>query len=404
LATNIRFSYVESESDLEHYCELLRLSFPGEGVDVLGKRLYEHHPEMTARNFFALWDGDRMVATLNLIPQTWSLGGIPLKVAEMGLVGTDPAYRNRGLQRILNAEFDRRTREEGYHLAGLEGIPYFYRQFGFEYAVPLDEWASIPLAKLPEGDASGISPLRPEEVPEAMRILEVSQRKYLVHSIRSMREWENQEKSGIVGEHESTTYAVRKGGKIAAYFRVEAKEKELLLHEFAGIDGSLSPKVASSLRQFGEKKGAAELVSREAYVEPFNEYLFGLGASRRRVYAWQMKIVDHKRTLTQIAPLLEKRIEASQYRGYTGSFTLDFYSLAVTLTFEAGRFRGVSDAAPQKRGDILINPRVFPKLLLGYRSLEELEAEYLDVRIKQEHRPLVATLFPKGEGHIHTTY
>ncbi len=158
MATNIRFSYVESERDLEHYCELLRLAFPGEGVDILGRRLYEHHPQMTEHNFFALWDGDRMVATLNLIPQTWSLGGVPLKVAEMGLVGTDPAYRKRGLQRMLNKEFDRRTREEGYHLAGLEGIPYFYRQFGFEYSVPLDEWVSIPLIKLPSGNTSDISP------------------------------------------------------------------------------------------------------------------------------------------------------------------------------------------------------------------------------------------------------
>ena len=68
-----------------------------------------NHPEMTARNFFALWDGDLMVATLNLIPQTWSLGGVPLKVAEMGLVATHPEYRNRGLQRMLNKEFDKRV-------------------------------------------------------------------------------------------------------------------------------------------------------------------------------------------------------------------------------------------------------------------------------------------------------
>jgi predicted acetyltransferase len=404
LASNIRFSYVESEHDLERYCELLNLAFPGEGVDVLGRRLYEHHPEMTARNFYALWDGGRMVATLNLIPQTWSLGGVPLKVAEMGLVGTDPEYRNRGLQKILNKEFDRRTREEGYHLAGLEGIPYFYRQFGYEYSVPLDEWASIPLPKLPEAKSSDISPLRLEEVPEAIRILETSQKKYLVHAVRSRVEWETQEKSGIVGEHASTTYAVRKGGKIKAYLRAEVKENSVLLHEFAGIDEHLAPEVAAFLRHLGEAKDATELISREAYVEPFDEYLFSLGASKRRAYGWQMKVVDHKRILTQLEPVFETRLEASQYKGYTGTLTLDFYSLAVTLSFESGIFKGATDAEPKKRGDILINPRVFPKLLLGYRSLEELEAEYPDMRIKPEYRTLISVLFPKGEGHIHTTY
>ena len=51
-----------------------------------------------------------------------------------------------------------------------------------------------------------------------------------------------------------------------------------------------------------------------------------------------------------------------------------------------------------------MNPRVFPKMLLGYRSLDELEAEYPDVRIKLEYRPIIDILFPKGSSHIHTTY
>ncbi len=373
-------------------------------MDVLGKRLYENHPEMTARNFFALWDGDLMVATLNLIPQTWSLGGVPLRVAEMGLVGTHPEYRNRGLQRILNVEFDRRTREEGYHLAGLEGIPYFYRQFGFEYSVPLDEWAAIPLPKLPSAKTRGISPLKPEEMPEAMRLLEASQRKYLVHAIRSASEWEMQEKAGIVGEHTSKTYAVREGGRMIAYFRADVKEKALLLHEFAGVDPDLAPEIAAFLRRLGEENGATELVSREAYIEPFDEYLFSLGASKRRWYGWQMKVVDHRRIFEKLAPVFEARIASSPYKGYTGNIPLNLYTVAVTLTFEGGKFREAVEVPAKQKDDILINPRIFPKLLLGFRSLEELEAEYPDVRIKPEYRPLVATLFPKGEGHIHTTY
>ncbi len=237
-----------------------------------------------------------------------------------------------------------------------------------------------------------------------MRILEASQRKYLVHSIRSAREWKTQERFSIVGEHESATYAVRNNGIVVAYFRIEVKDDAVLLHEFAGIDKSLASGVAAFLKRYGEEKRVTELVSREAYIEPFDEYLSGLGASKRRAYAWQMKVVDHKRLLTQLAPVFEERLGASQYKGYTGNVPLDFYSLALTLAFEGGRFKGVTDATPPKRGDVLLNPRVFPKLLLGYRSLEELETEYPDVRIKQEYRHLVAALFPKGEGHIHTTY
>lgn len=246
---SFRFSYVENEHDLKQYTALLRSAFPGEGVDVLGKRLYANHPDMTSRNFFTLWDGDLMVATLNLIPQTWSLGGVTLNVAEMGLVGTHPEYRNRGLQRILNKEFDRRIHEEGYHLAAIEGIPYFYRQFGYEYSVPLDECVAISLDKLPEHMTTNISPFKPEEIPCAMSFLEASQKKYLVHSVRSALGWAMQEKSGNVGEHPSKTYAVRDGEQIRTYFRVSIENKIVLLHEITETDRGTSVIIAAFLRR-----------------------------------------------------------------------------------------------------------------------------------------------------------
>ncbi|HIH89096.1 TPA: hypothetical protein HA344_07815, partial [Candidatus Bathyarchaeota archaeon] len=230
------------------------------------------------------------------------------------------------------------------------------------------------------------------------------QRKYLVHSIRSTREWETQEKVGIVGEHQSKTYAVKKDGKVKAYFRAEVKEKTVLLHEFAGIDTDSVSSVAAFLRHIGEEKGAMELVSREAYVEPFDEYLFGLGASKRHVYGWQMKVVDHRRTLEKLAPVFETRIENSPHKGYTGTIPLNFYTVTVTLSFKGGKFKEAIGVPAKQKNDILINPRIFPKMLLGSRSLDELEEEYPDVRIKPEYRPLIDTLFPKGDAHIHTTY
>ena len=404
MSDTYRFSYIETEHDLEQYATLLHLAFPGEAVDVLGKRLYYNHPDMTPRNFFAIWDADTMVATLNLIPQTWSLGGIPLRVAEMGLVGTHPEYRNRGLQRILNREFDRRIREDEYHLAGLEGIPYFYRQFGYEYSVPLDEWATIPLDKLPATEMSGISPLSPEEIPRAMSLLEATQRKHLVHCIRSQEEWETQEKSGIVGEHPSKTYAVRQGGKITAYLRANVKDKVVLLHEITETNLATTKMIATFLRRLGEENGASELVSRESYAEPFDDYLFSLSASKRHHYGWQMKVVDPQKVFKKITPLFEERIKNSPLIGYSGIVPLNLYKVTVTLNFQNGAVTDVKQSKSEQKGDILVNPRIFPKMLLGYRSLAELEYEYPDVRIKPEYRPVIETLFPKGSGHIHTTY
>lgn len=81
------------------------------------------------------------------------------------------------------------------------------------------------------------------------------------------------------------------------YFRVSVENKVVLLHEITETDGTASVMVAAFLRRLGEENGVSELVSRESYVEPFNGYLFSLGASKRRPYGWQTKVVDPHRIL-----------------------------------------------------------------------------------------------------------
>ncbi len=322
----------------------------------------------------------------------------------MGLVATHPEYRHRGLQRLLNEEFDKHIRENGYHLAAIEGIPYFYRQFGYEYAVTLDEWTAISIDKLPSQAMPGIFPLQPDEVPMVMSILETSQRKYLVHSIRSPQEWATQENAGIVGEHKSKTYVIRVAGEISAYFRAGVEGKAIILYEITETDEVISKEIVVFLRKIGEENGATELVSRVGYIEPLNKYLLDLGAHKRRPYAWQTKIVNLKRVLEKITPVFEERIRHSTLVGYTGMISLNLYVVTVTLTFNNGIVEGVEQSHSLQTGDIRVNPRIFPKMLLGYRSIGEIEAEYPDVLIKPEFRKIMEIIFLKGDSHINTCY
>jgi hypothetical protein len=102
--------------------------------------------------------------------------------------------------------------------------------------------------------------------------------------------------------------------------------------------------------------------------------------------------------------VLEERVAHSPHQGYTGLVPINLYGVTVTLTFTEGVITGVKQNISEQKGDILINPRIFTKMLLGYRSLDEIEPEYLDVRIKPEYKELVSILFPKARAHIHTCY
>ena len=83
------------------------------GLDTLAKKLIDCHPNMTLKNIYFVRDKGRMVSTLNLIPVTWSIGGIKLKVAEMGYVGTLPEYRGKGLIRKLVEEYHKDVEAQG---------------------------------------------------------------------------------------------------------------------------------------------------------------------------------------------------------------------------------------------------------------------------------------------------
>src|SRR3954454_21898795 len=73
-----------------------------------------------------------IVSTLGLIAQTWSYGGIPIAVRRPELVGTDPAYRRRGLVRAQLEVVHDWAAARGMLVLGITGIPWYYRQFGYE--------------------------------------------------------------------------------------------------------------------------------------------------------------------------------------------------------------------------------------------------------------------------------
>src|SRR5579884_1706465 len=63
--------------------------------------LTRSHPTFRPELFTIVEDASsgQIVSSLNLIPQTWSYGGIPVGVGRIELVGTHPDYRRRGLVR-----------------------------------------------------------------------------------------------------------------------------------------------------------------------------------------------------------------------------------------------------------------------------------------------------------------
>ena len=136
----------------------------------------------------------QIVSSMCLIPQTWTFDGIPFPVGRPEAVGTDPAYRRRGLVRaqfdVLHAKSD----GAGHLAQGITGIPWYYRQFGYEYAIDLDGGRCVYpalIAPLKEGEARRIASVvaTPDDLPLVMELYDRDCARSLVACPRSAAEW-----------------------------------------------------------------------------------------------------------------------------------------------------------------------------------------------------------------------
>ncbi|MBN1683162.1 GNAT family N-acetyltransferase [Candidatus Bathyarchaeota archaeon] len=399
-------STINSEKEWEEYLQLLRTVFgEHEGVDNIVKRLKENHPKFTWNNIFIVKHKEKIVATLNLIPQTWSINDISIKVAEMGMVATLPEYRKLGIQRLLNKEYDKKIFKENYDLSAIEGIPYFYRQFGYEYTLPLDVETRISLNKIPDyKEEFQIRQFQEKDILKASKLLQKTQKKYLIHSIRDNDIWKMQYKTGWQADWPFEGYVVEDQRETIAYFRISIKENKLFLIEISETNQPVAESILGFLKKHAKKHGLTEIISRISNDEPFSNTLKTLGAEPNRPYAWQIKVIDHLSLLKKMQPLLELRLEASEYRNLSDKIKINLYKKCIQLDIKEGKLNQTLLCEGLRSDEIRINYDVFPQLLSGTKKIEELCTIYKDVSVTPKYLKLIDTLFPNGVSFINACY
>jgi hypothetical protein len=109
----------------------------------------------------------RIVSSAGLFSATWTYDGIEIPVGQPDVVSTSPDFRRRGLVAAQFAEIHDWSERQGHLMQVIPGIPWYYRQFGYEYALNLEGGrlayrANVP--ELPEGSAEPFT-LRPLAEP-----------------------------------------------------------------------------------------------------------------------------------------------------------------------------------------------------------------------------------------------
>jgi GNAT superfamily N-acetyltransferase len=420
LGEGLLLKAVRSAQDVERLADFNAFVHEDSAVGVLTRWwLGGAHPTVTLPNFLFVEDTNKgeIVSSLGLMTQTWTYDGVPLQVGQVELVGTHPDYRGRGLIHAQMEVIERMLDARGCVLSCIEGIPYFYRQFGYEYAIPLGSCANLLLDQVPpraKGQKESVAIRRMSvdtDLHTVMALCDAQAAELCVVSVRDEALWRYQESAPPGIPEPPETHIVEDNEGVIGYFRVRKSMWGPTL-EFTEAnvrsDGQLwgSQDAWMAVLRFGKRLATERKYSKLCFALPQSHPLVMvasyLGAEPERQYAWQIRMMDHADFVRRIAPALERRLAKSLLTGFTGDLIMNLMPRLIRLQVKEGRLVSVTDKGGQQDPwGMRMPPLLLTQLLLGYRSYQEIMECHLDASVRPAARQLVDVLFPKADSFIY---
>ena len=375
-----------------------------------------------------------IVSCLHLVSQTWTYGGVPVAVGQPELIGTRTERRGR---RLVRAQFDvvhGWSAERGHRMQVINGIPWFYRQFGYEMAIERGGGPRVPrdaITPLPAPPAGWtVRPATPDDAVFLAAAYAAGAARSLVSVPRDVSHW-RYELSGRDREsaQRRVVLVLERDGQPMGYVAHGLElfsSGSLVVMQFEVMPGAswreawlaaLRPLLDSGDALVADTPGARctglsfWLLGREH--PHYQDFRFPIWEDH---YAYYARVPDVAAFLRAVTPALERRLAASACAGHTGTLTLGFYRSGVRLAFERGKVtaleswqpdiavRGLEFGRPStdaRRPLAMFPDLTFLQLLFGFRSLAEIESAFPDCIVRtNDARALLDALFPRAPSDI----
>ena len=390
------------------------------------------HPAVGASNVFIVEDtraaSRKIVSTMLLIPQTWTYAGLPFGVGRPEMVATDPAYRRRGLVREQFDMVHALSAALGHSAQGITGIPYFYRQFGYEYALDLGggkllTFDAIPTLKVEDSanssgknemEAYRLRTMTYDDLPFALALYARDSARSLVACPRTEAYWryllDVSPDSYVKCPYNIIENAAGRAVGYIATTRELGMNEWYGTFEFAVIEGqslrAVLPSVLRALKAMAldeskkQNKPIKGIYLNLGRAHPVYEAMPELPTRSRSVYGWYIRVADVPGFINQIAPALEANLQQSAFAGHTGEIKINEYRDGMRVILDQGRVRTEGWQPIEHEADAGFPPRVFLQLLFGRHSMAELREVYPDAWAKDEAWFLLDALFPKRNSFV----
>ncbi len=339
-------------------------------------------------------DGD-IASTLALFDGRLRVGAAELPAGQIEFVATVEEARGRGLVRAQMEEAHRRSDAAGHAAVFIVGIPHFYRQFGYSYAVRQPAYVTVDEATpLDTGAGWVVRPATADDVPAILAAQDVVQGEATVALSHNEEMWHwllkspNYQVVVTEGRGQFGMARVYEDGETAWMCDVVAPAKGAL-HALIAHARTVEPEVT--------------VVHRHAGM--LSSMLQNVGELEDELGWYYVRIGDPRVMLDGMRTELERRLAESPLYGYTGDLTLSLYGSSVTCRLDDGAVGSieVGDPIPYpvSAGASGVPADLIADLVLGPHGAAELERLHGDVLLGDQ-RSLMTVLFPPQIPDIQT--
>jgi predicted N-acetyltransferase YhbS len=391
--------------DLDQISELLTTR--GEAADALDHRLVVEDADTGWSSCAVVVDGSRVVSTATLLDETLVLGGVPIPAGQVELVATDREYEGRGLVRALMGWAHRRSADRGHLAQVMIGIPYFYRQFGYSYALPIP--ATRKLTGTPP-DAPGHTVRRAtaDDIATMAALQDEAQRGVDLRMPHSAACWR-----WLVARTGSEQWLVERagtaggtaGGTVVATGRTTPPEEGVRLAEVAAVDEAAAYALLHHAITLGD--GELEVTDRPGTVAG-EAYAPLLGAAPDSCEMYYARVADPAALLDHLRPVLSARLASTtDLANSEGEALVSFFRSHVRFKYQNGVVGPVTAGgtmqAPGAHGGAGVAPDLVASLLFGPHGMAGLTRSHPDV-YPGPNAALMRALFPPVHSDLLTFY
>ena len=358
----------------------------------LTKRLVRHLSRVRGAdrmNRRVVEDDGRVAGYLEVVPKKIYIGRALLKTSGIGGVCTNPAARMKGCGRALMEDAVDVSRDRGYDLSVLYGIPDFYHKYGYE-VVMASYQINIAQDDLPRFEGHRPTSAVTGKDIKALRRFYNAQVRF--HDGNCLRRSMPKSDRGFK--------LTDSRGRIAGYAAWTEREGTMVVHEALARDVPSGRMLLQALRRIAWEYAFAHVSIRMPFGYPATEALRSCTATFQRRSTDRKgcmgRVINLPSLVRKLEPEWESLLAKSEFAGKSRSLSVKIGGDALAVRIVGGRVK-----ASVGGGTVAstVSPQRFAQMVFGYRSIRELAAD-TDVSFRRADLRILEVLFPERNAFL----